>query len=69
MRPDTLHTAFNFAFLKCRRGTPTRCAPSIDATIAALGAVGRPPTWVLSSHDETRLVTRYGRRAHGARGT
>jgi alpha-glucosidase len=29
--------------------------------------VGAPATWVLGSHDETRIVTRYGRRTTGAR--
>ena len=29
-------------------------------TLAALGAVGAPPTWVLENHDVTRLATRYG---------
>jgi alpha-glucosidase len=64
--PDTLHTAFNFAFLKCAWRAPALRAV-IDETIDALGAVGAPPTWVLSSHDETRLVTRYGRAETAAR--
>jgi alpha-glucosidase len=33
----------------------------IDDTIRAFAAVGAPPTWVLSNHDEARVVTRYGR--------
>jgi alpha-glucosidase len=33
----------------------------IDASLAALEPVGAPATWVLSSHDETRHVTRFGR--------
>ena len=36
-----------------------------DNTLAALGAVGAAPTWVLSNHDETRHVTRYGRARTG----
>src|SRR5829696_666027 len=39
----------------------------IDETFDALGAVGAPATWVLSSHDETRVVTRYGRADTAAR--
>jgi len=35
---------------------------SIDATLAAHAPVGAPATWVLSNHDVTRPVTRYGRR-------
>jgi alpha-glucosidase len=34
---------------------------SIDETLAAHAPVGAPPTWVLSNHDVTRPVTRYGR--------
>ncbi|MCA1655165.1 MAG: hypothetical protein LC635_01565 [Pseudonocardiaceae bacterium] len=33
----------------------------IDSSLAALGAVGAPATWVLSNHDVTRHVTRFGR--------
>ncbi|PRY60437.1 glycoside hydrolase family 13 protein [Glycomyces artemisiae] len=60
LRPDELHTAFNFAFLKCAwearalRGV-------IDRTLAAHAPVGAAPTWVLSNHDVTRHATRYGR--------
>jgi alpha-glucosidase len=66
VRPDTLHTAFNFAFLKCPWDARALRAV-IDETVDALGAVGAPATWVLSSHDETRLVTRYGRADTAAR--
>ncbi len=34
---------------------------SIDATLAAHAPVDAPATWVLSNHDVTRPVTRYGR--------
>ena len=60
LRPDELHTAFNFALLKA----PWDAAEFrrvIDATLAAHAPVGAPPTWVLSNHDTTRHVTRYGR--------
>src|SRR4029079_12823942 len=59
LRPDEMHTAFNFQFLKAAwdPGFPA----SIDHPLPALARVGAPATWVLSSHDETRLVTRYGR--------
>ena len=52
------------------RSTSTSCAPpwdaaalrqAIDGTLAAHAAVGAPATWVLSNHDVTRHVTRYGR--------
>ncbi len=66
LRPGTLHTAFNFAFLRCPWDA-ARLRRVIDETTSALGAVGAPPTWVLSSHDETRLVTRLGREDTRAR--
>jgi hypothetical protein len=34
---------------------------STPSRISDLAAVGAPATWVLSNHDETRHVTRYGR--------
>ena len=43
------------------RGTPGSLRESIDATLAAHAPVGAPATWVLSNHDVTRPVTRYGR--------
>ena len=42
-------------------GRRRACATSIDATLAAHAPVGAPATWVLSNHDVTRPVTRYGR--------
>jgi alpha-glucosidase len=60
VRPDEMHTTFNFDFLIA----PWRARPLrevIDRTIAGLRPIGAPPTWVLSSHDETRHVTRYAR--------
>ncbi|MET0415692.1 MAG: alpha-amylase family glycosyl hydrolase, partial [Actinoplanes sp.] len=66
LRPDELHTAFNFTFLlapwdaKALRG-------AVDETIQALSTVGAPATWVLSNHDVTRHVTRYGGGAAGLR--
>ncbi len=60
VRPGQLHQAFNLEFLKAPWDARVLRA-TIDATLAALGAVGAPATWVLSNHDETRHVTRYGR--------
>ena len=60
LRPGELHTAFNFDFLSCP-WDPGRLRASIDSTLASHGAVGAPPTWVISNHDVTRPVTRYGR--------
>lgn len=60
LRPDELHSAFNFDFLSCPWNAK-RLREVVDATLAAHAPVGAPPTWVLSNHDVTRHVTRYGR--------
>ncbi|MFI5751599.1 glycoside hydrolase family 13 protein [Streptomyces sp. NPDC051644] len=64
LRPDELHTAFNFNFLACPWDAgPLRTA--IDDTLAEHTSVGAPATWVLCNHDVTRTVTRYGREDTG----
>jgi alpha-glucosidase len=55
-----LHTAFNFDFLACP-WDPARLRASIETTIAIHSTVNAAATWVLSNHDVTRPVTRYGR--------
>ena len=60
VRPDELHTAFDFRFLQAGWSEP-RLREAIDDSLRVLGAVGAPATWVLSNHDQTRHVTRLGR--------
>jgi alpha-glucosidase len=60
LRPDELHTAFNFDFLSCP-WEASALRRVIDTTLATHEPIGAPPTWVLSNHDVTRPVTRYGR--------
>ncbi|WP_256103961.1 glycoside hydrolase family 13 protein [Streptomyces sp. ODS05-4] len=60
LRPDELHTAFNFTFLACPWDA-VRLRAAIDDTLAEHAPVGAPATWVLCNHDVTRTVTRYGR--------
>jgi len=60
LRPDELHSAFNFDFLSCPWDAK-RLREVVDATLAAHAPVNAPATWVLSNHDVTRHVTRYGR--------
>jgi alpha-glucosidase len=60
LRPDELHTAFNFDFLRCP-WEAARMRESIESALAAHAPVDAPATWVLSNHDVTRPVTRYGR--------
>jgi alpha-glucosidase len=64
MRPDELHTTFNLDFLKSSLD-PDQLRQTIDSTLAAFAEMGAPATWTLSNHDETRHVTRYGRRFTG----
>ena len=60
LRPDELHGAFNFDFLACPWDAAALRA-CIDDTLDSHAPVGAPPSWVLSNHDVTRVVTRYGR--------
>ncbi|MEH0934055.1 glycoside hydrolase family 13 protein [Micromonospora psammae] len=60
LRPDEMHTAFNFDYLNCT-WDPKALRHVIDATLEAHAPVDAPATWVLSNHDVTRHVTRYGR--------
>jgi alpha-glucosidase len=60
LRADELHTAFNFDFLTCGWDA-RRLRSCIDSTLDAHAPVGAPATWVLSNHDVTRHVTRFGR--------
>ena len=60
LRPDELHAAFNFDFLGCA-WDPRLMRECIDRTLHAHAVIGAPATWVLSNHDVTRHVTRYGR--------
>lgn len=60
LRPDELHSAFNFEFL-CSAWDAATLRGVVDSTLAAHRPVGAPPTWVLSNHDTIRHVTRYGR--------
>jgi alpha-glucosidase len=60
LRPDELHTAFNFDFLGCPWDAAA-IRKVVDDGIALHAPVRATPTWVLSNHDVVRHVTRYGR--------
>ncbi|GMA36018.1 hypothetical protein GCM10025876_22220 [Demequina litorisediminis] len=64
LRPDEMHTAFNFA-LMTQPWNAAAMKASITRTLAEHAPVGAPATWVLSNHDITRPVTRYGREDTG----
>ena len=60
LRPDELHTVFNFPYLCCPWDA-ARLRAVIDSTLEFHAALGAPATWVLSNHDVDRHVSRYGR--------
>jgi alpha-glucosidase len=60
LRPGVLHSAFNFDYMSAPWDAKALRA-SIEQTLAVHDGVGAPATWVLSNHDVTRPVTRYGR--------
>jgi alpha-glucosidase len=60
LRPDEMHTAFNFD-LMTQPWDAGAVRASIVRTLSLHARVGAPATWVLSNHDVTRPVTRYGR--------
>ncbi|MFI2708346.1 glycoside hydrolase family 13 protein, partial [Nocardioides sp. CER28] len=64
LRPGVLHSAFNFDFMTAP-WTAADLRPSISNTLELHDGVGAPATWVLSNHDVTRPVTRYGRTETG----
>jgi alpha-glucosidase len=60
VRPDELHTTFNFDYLVAAwRADALRAV--ISDTIECHEAVGAPPTWVLSNHDMVRHLSRFAR--------
>ncbi|MEU4394176.1 glycoside hydrolase family 13 protein [Kribbella sp. NPDC023855] len=60
VRPNELHSAFNFDVLRAP-WSAKELRQVIDYTTESLWAVGAPATWVLSNHDTIRHRTRYGR--------
>ncbi len=60
LRPDELHTAFNFDYLRCR-WIADELRGVIDDTLAEHRIVGATATWVLSNHDVARQVSRFAR--------
>ncbi|WP_240037666.1 glycoside hydrolase family 13 protein [Glycomyces paridis] len=60
LRDDEMHMAFNFDFMT-RPWDAESLAASIRDTLDSHAGVSAPPSWVLSNHDVTRPVTRYGR--------
>jgi alpha-glucosidase len=57
--PTSLHQIFGFDFLVVAWSASVM-QETIKKAIAAVQAVGAPPTWALSNHDSPRVVTRLG---------
>ena len=60
LRPDELHTAFNFTYLQAPWDAGY-LRHVIAETLDEHAVVGAPATWVLSNHDVARHVSRYAR--------
>jgi len=58
LRPDELHTGFNFPFLRAPWNAH-RMHEVIDFTMAADAIEDAPTTWVLENHDVWRAASRY----------
>lgn len=58
VRPDELHSAFNFPFVRAPWDAGA-LHDVIDDTIREFSAVDAITTWVLGNHDVTRVATRY----------
>jgi alpha-glucosidase len=59
VRPDEMHQAFNFDYLRTR-WIAADLRDTIARSLAAIDSVGAPTTWVLSNHDVIRHATRLG---------
>ena len=60
LRPDELHTAFDFDFVRAAFDAAELRATA-TSSLAAHDKVGAPVMWTLSNHDITRHVSRLGR--------
>ncbi len=58
IRPDEMHLAFNFRFVKAG-WSAAHLRAAVAESLAANAHVGAPTTWVTDNHDTPRSVTRY----------
>jgi alpha-glucosidase len=58
-RADELGSAFTIELLKTRWGA-AEYARAIEGPLDTFTAVGAKPAWVLSNHDKSRMLTRFG---------
>ncbi|HWM40489.1 MAG TPA: alpha-amylase family glycosyl hydrolase [Streptomyces sp.] len=66
VRPDEMQQSFNFAFLESGWDQAS-LHQVVEESVRAMESVGAPVTWVLSSHDSVRPVTRFGGGQRGLR--
>jgi len=66
LRAGELQSAFNFTLLTAP-WTPTDLRDAVTHSLAAVAGTPAPACWVLSNHDRSRHVTRYGGSARGTR--
>ena len=64
LRPDELHTAFDFDFLRSPWSAP-ELREAAAGSLRAHDTVAAPVMWTLSNHDITRHVSRLGRASTG----
>ncbi|WP_067461107.1 glycoside hydrolase family 13 protein [Actinomadura macra] len=58
LRPDELHQVFQFD-LQLAPWSAAAFRDVVEAAVTAVAPTGAAPTWVLSSHDSIRHITRY----------
>jgi len=64
-RPDELGSAFTIELLKTRWGA-AEYSKAIEGPLTTFTDVGAKPAWVLSNHDKSRMLTRFGGGERGA---
>jgi alpha-glucosidase len=64
LTPERLHTTFTFDSVFCSWDAASQ-RHMIDHNLRIHDAVGAGTTWVMGNHDQTRPVTRYGKRITG----
>lgn len=60
LRPDELHMAFNFAYLRAPWDGP-HLREVVEESLRASSEVGAPASWVIENHDFNRARSRFGR--------
>ena len=59
VRADEMSQSFNFDYLRADWNA-NKLRRAIDISLASMGSVGAPVTWVMSNHDVVRAASRFG---------